>query len=104
MIKLFLMIKEAIFKSDFFSGAFWLATIGAVFYQLRSVPVAIFGVVWKHLVFTINFDENDRLYYYFEKWLEKYHGNKYRIVEASVRFAKHLDIESKSEITDKEWS
>lgn len=81
-------IKEAIFSNQFFGGAFWLSLMMGLMYQLKGLPITIWSFLKKHLFYTVYFDENDELYYYFEKWLDAHHPHKYRIVEASLEFKK----------------
>jgi hypothetical protein len=97
---LFESAKTSIFSNQFFGGAFWLSIMAAVFYQLKTVPLTIWNLIEKHIFFTAYFDENDRLFFYFEHWLDHYYKNKYRRVELSLSFGKKLNIPIEKDVLE----
>lgn len=61
-----------------------LAIASYVGYQARNVP----GIVWKHVrnkfVFTANINQSTDLFEYFDIWLSKHYGSKFRNIQATI--------------------
>jgi mitochondrial chaperone BCS1 len=75
----------------FFQGGAVLAIMTYLVMALKDTPKWIWDRIERKIIYRVNIDELDELYYYFEKWLIANHAEKYRNVEASLNFIKNND-------------
>ena len=74
-----------------FQGGAVLAIMTYLVMALKDTPMWIWSRIERKIIYKVNIDELDELYYYFEKWLINNHAEKYRNVEASLNFIKNND-------------
>ena len=77
-------VKRTIFENDLFGGAFYLSVLGFIFFQLKTIPLNIYTIIKKNIVYTIYFDQENQLFPYFEDWLYDNYEHKYKILEARL--------------------
>jgi chaperone BCS1 len=70
--------------SQLFTGTALLAVFTYLGFQLKSLPEIIWGQIKKRLIYTVHIEETSQLFSYFEVWLNKFHEDCYRNVNASI--------------------
>ena len=73
-------------------------------YQIREIPLMIWGFIKRKITFNLTIVETDELYLYMERWLLQNHKNSYRNVEASLSPQKFnsMDLPHETEVTKDE--
>lgn len=92
---------EALKSNQFFQGGAVLGVMMAGFNYLKSFPGWLWQRISRLIFYSVNIEETDELFYYFELWLAKNHRSKYRNVEASITLRK-VDERHYEEINEEE--
>lgn len=82
------LVSDAVTNNQFFQGGAVLGILVALGNSLRNVPLIIWNRIERLLIYKVNVEEIDELFYYFEVWLADNHFSKYRNVEASIKLRK----------------
>jgi len=64
--------------NQFLVGGLVLGIIATIGMQLKTIPTWCFNRIKRLIVFNLYFDENDKFYIYFNRWLKENHSQKLR--------------------------
>jgi hypothetical protein len=81
-------VTKALSSNQFLQGGAVLAILVGLGNALKSVPMMVWNRIERLLIYRVNIEELDDLFYYFEVWLSDNHKKKYRNVEASIKLKK----------------
>lgn len=76
-------IKEQTLTNQFFSSVGLLAVLRGLWEITKSWPAAIWQRVRRKIIYTVNIEETDEFFLYFENWLNKNHKKSYRNVQVT---------------------
>lgn len=97
------LAMDALKTNQFFQGGAVLGIMMASFNYIKSFPFWLWTRISRLIFYSVNIEETDELFYYFELWLAKNHKSKYRNVEASLALRK-VDERIYDEIQEEEYS
>lgn len=63
-------VKTQIANNDFAAGGALVVIMSAVMYQLRALPLLLWGAIKRLLTATVSFDERSGLYEFFDRWVD----------------------------------
>lgn len=92
---------NALKLNQFFQGGAVLGIMMAGFNYIKTFPRWCWERISRLIFYTVNIEETDELFYYFELWLAENHKSKYRNVEASITLRK-VDERDYDERNDEE--
>lgn len=71
-------------NNQFLSGGILLGVLASLGYYLKTIPQWIWGRITRLLSFTLYFDENDKFFTYFNRWLKANHSSKVRNAQITI--------------------
>jgi hypothetical protein len=93
--EIWLWVRHQLETNQFFSAAALAGSMGSILYYLRTVPQAIYWKVEGLVMYRVNINQTDPLYFDFENWFYANHSVKYRNVVATTQeyeaFGNHVD-------------